>query len=142
MQTEYEHIDNPIPVGPLKLAVLKSFEDFGKAVDRCLVDFRHNSPMRDTKNDIALPGYCEDSYLLDMHISRFGTGEGKGTILESVRGTDLFILVDVTNYSLTYSVCGHENHTSPDNHFQDLKRVISAAQRQGQEDHGHHALPL
>ena len=58
---------------------------------------------------------------------RFGTGEGKGHIKESVRGTDLFIMVDITNYSLTYKVCGHENHMSPDNHFQDLKRIISAA---------------
>ncbi len=127
MQTEYEHIENPMPVGPLKLAVLESFEELGKAVDRYLVDFRHNSPMRNAENDIALPGYCADSYLLKTRISRFGTGEGKGVILESVRGCDLFILVDITNYSLTYTVCGHENHTSPDNHFQDLKRIISAA---------------
>ena len=127
MQTEYEHIENPMPVGPLKLAVLESFEELGKAVDRYLVDFRHNSPMRNAENDIALPGYCADSYLVKTRISRFGTGEGKGVILESVRGCDLFILVDITNYSLTYTVCGHENHTSPDNHFQDLKRIISAA---------------
>ena len=127
MQTEYEHIENPMPVGPLKLAVLESFEELGKAVDRYLVDFRHNSPMRNAENDIALPGYCADSYLVKTRISRFGTGEGKGVILESVRGCDLFIMVDITNYSLTYTVCGHENHTSPDNHFQDLKRIISAA---------------
>ena len=57
---------------------------------------------------------------------RFGTGEGKGVILESVRGMDLYLLVDVVNYSLTYSLCGHENHMSPDDHFQDLKRIISA----------------
>lgn len=127
MQTEYEHIENPMPVGPLKLAVLESFEELGKAVDKYLVDFRHNSPMRDNENNLGLPGYCADSYLLRTRISRFGTGEGKGVILESVRGCDLFILVDITNYSLTYTVCGHENHTSPDNHFQDLKRIISAA---------------
>ena len=58
---------------------------------------------------------------------RFGSGEGKGLIKQSVRGLDLYILVDVTNYSLTYSVCGHENHMSPDDIFCDLKRIIAAA---------------
>ena len=57
---------------------------------------------------------------------RFGSGEGKGVIKESVRGTDLYILVDIANYSLTYSLCGHENHMSPDDHYQDLKRIIAA----------------
>lgn len=57
---------------------------------------------------------------------RFGSGEAKGTILESVRGDDLYLLVDVANYSLTYSLCGHENHMSPDDHYQDLKRIIAA----------------
>ena len=74
-----------------------------------------------------MPGYIEDSYLLDCKCPRFGSGEGKGQINASVRGADLYILVDVCNYSLTYSVCGYENHMSPDNHFQDLKRIISAA---------------
>ena len=74
-----------------------------------------------------LPGYVEDSYLLSCSCPRFGTGEGKGQIHDSVRGADLYILVDVCNYSLTYKVCGFENHMSPDNHFQDLKRIISAA---------------
>ena len=72
-------------------------------------------------------GYSLPSFLVDSEIIRFGTGEGKGHIKESVRGADLFIMVDITNYSLTYKVCGHENHMSPDNHFQDLKRIISAA---------------
>ena len=72
-------------------------------------------------------GYSEESFMVECECPRFGTGEGKGYIKESVRGTDLFIMVDVTNYSETYTVCGHENHMSPDNHFQDLKRIISAA---------------
>ena len=57
---------------------------------------------------------------------RFGSGEAKGVIKESVRGSDLYLLVDVANYSLTYSLCGHENHMSPDDHYQDLKRIIAA----------------
>lgn len=57
---------------------------------------------------------------------RFGSGEAKGQILQSVRGTDLYLLVDVLNYSMTYSLCGNENHMSPDDHYQDLKRIIAA----------------
>ena len=78
------------------------------------------------KNSLAFSGYQRDSYILKSKVPRFGTGEGKGVILESVRGMDLYLLVDVVNYSLTYSLCGHENHMSPDDHFQDLKRIISA----------------
>ncbi len=125
--SDLEHFENAMPVGPLKLAVLDSSRDFGAAVDKYLVNYRHNSPIRRQEDGTVLRGYLEDSYLLDMKCPRFGTGEGKGVILESVRGVDLFILCDITNYSLTYSVCGHENHMSPDNHYQDLKRIISAA---------------
>ena len=66
------------------------------------------------------------SYILKSQTPRFGSGEGKGVINESVRGDDIYILVDVCNYSLTYSLFGHENHMSPDDHFQDLKRIIAA----------------
>ncbi|MDO5346800.1 MAG: ribose-phosphate pyrophosphokinase [Lachnospiraceae bacterium] len=118
--------EHAIPVGPLKIAALEGCREFASAVDQYLVDFRHNSPLH-TDTAFPLPGYCQDSYLLNCSCPRFGTGEGKGVISDSVRGCDLFILVDVCNYSLTYSVCGHLNHMSPDNHFQDLKRIISAA---------------
>ena len=125
--SDYKKNANAMPVGPLKLAVLESCREFGQAVNAHLVDFRHNSPMRNPSYSQPLPGYFEDSYLLNCSCPRFGTGEAKGQILESVRGCDLFILVDVTNFSLTYSVCGHSNHMSPDDHYQDLKRIISAA---------------
>ena len=75
---------------------------------------------------MAFAGYQRDSYLLDAKVPRFGSGEAKGQILESVRGTDLYLLVDVLNYSMTYSLCGNENHMSPDDHYQDLKRIIAA----------------
>ena len=68
-----------------------------------------------------------DNYLIECHCPRFGSGEAKGLIKETVRGKDLFVMVDVCNYSLTYSVNGHLNHMSPDDHYQDLKRIISAA---------------
>ena len=71
-------------------------------------------------------GYQRASYLLNTKVPRFGSGEAKGMILESVRGYDLYLLVDVCNYSLTYSLSGHENHMSPDDHYQDLKRIIAA----------------
>ena len=125
--SEFGYHENILPYAPLKLAVLEGCQDFGKAVDRHLVDLRTHSPKHRISASSPLPGYIENSYLLNCRCPRFGTGEGKGQINESVRGCDLFILCDVTNYSLTYSVCGHKNHMSPDNHFQDLKRIISAA---------------
>ncbi|MCC8065496.1 MAG: ribose-phosphate pyrophosphokinase, partial [Clostridiales bacterium] len=126
--TELETLDRILPVGPLKIAALEGCREFGRAVDACLVESRKNSPLNpETSNVISQPGYIADTYLLDCSCPRFGTGEGKGQINDSVRGTDLYILVDVCNYSLTYTVCGHVNHMSPDNHFQDLKRIISAA---------------
>lgn len=71
-------------------------------------------------------GYEKDNYLIDAKVPRFGSGEAKGVINESVRGKDLYLMVDVCNYSLTYSLSGHVNHMSPDDHFQNLKRVIAA----------------
>lgn len=124
--SEFEKIEQMLPVGPLKLAVLEGCRELGETVDRHIAAMRRDA--RETLNTSPLvPGYYSDSYLLDCSCPRFGSGEGKGQIHDSVRGADLYILVDVCNYSLTYSVCGYENHMSPDNHFQDLKRIISAA---------------
>ncbi len=126
--SDTENLEQILPVGPLKIAALEGCRDFGKAVNKHLVKSRRDCLKDPQKKSAALiPGYIADSYLLDCSCPRFGTGEGKGQINDSVRGTDLYILVDVCNYSLTYSVCGHVNHMSPDNHFQDLKRIIAAA---------------
>lgn len=114
-----------IPVGSLRLIPLKSCQGLGEKVDQYLVKWRTERE-NEHKNSLAFSGYQRDSYILDAKISRFGTGEAKGVINESVRGTDLYILVDVSNYSLTYSLCGIENHMSPDDHYQDLKRIIAA----------------
>ncbi len=126
---EYEEeLEQILPVGALKIAALEGCRELAQKVDRALVKSRKESLQNpENSNVTSLPGYIEDSYLLDCSCPRFGTGEGKGQINDSVRGTDLYILVDVCNYSLTYSVCGQINHMSPDNHFQDLKRIISAA---------------
>ena len=114
-----------IPVGKLGVIALSSCEDLGKRVDKFLVDWRTERE-NEHKNTLAFAGYQRDSYLINTKISRFGTGEAKGTVLESIRGMDLFLLVDVCNYSKTYKVCGKENHMSPDDHYQDLKRIIAA----------------
>ncbi len=117
-----------LPVGPLKIAALEGCREFGAKVNEHLVNIRRKN-LQDPKytNSDRIPGYMENSYLLDCSCPRFGTGEGKGQINDSVRGTDLYILVDVCNDSLVYSVGGHLNHMSPDDHFQDLKRIIAAA---------------
>ena len=115
-----------IPVGPLGLIPLASCWELGKKVDRWLVEWRHERES-EHKSTIAFAGYQRDSYIVEAKTPRFGSGEGKGTIDSSVRGDDLYIMVDVCNYNLTYTVCGMKNHMSPDDHFQDLKRVIAAA---------------
>ena len=114
-----------IPVGPLGLIPLKSCEALGKKVDEWLVGWRHERES-EHKTTIAFAGYQRDSYIGGARTPRFGSGEAKGELLESVRGDDLYLMVDVSNYSLTYSLCGIQNHMSPDDHFQDLKRVIAA----------------
>ena len=115
-----------IPVGPLGLIPLKSMAVLGEKVDRYLVDWRHERES-EHKATIAFSGYQRESYIISAKTPRFGSGEAKGVIEESVRGDDLYIMVDVCNHSLTYSLCGMQNHMSPDDHFQDLKRVIAAA---------------
>ncbi len=114
-----------IPVGSLRIIPLSSCKGLGESVDSYLVKWRTERE-NEHKNSIAFAGYQRDSYILNTRVPRFGTGEGKGEILESVRGADLYILVDVCNYSLTYSVGGYVNHMSPDDHYQDLKRIIAA----------------
>ena len=114
-----------IPAGSLGMIPLQSCAELGKKVDYYLVKWRTERE-HEHKDSLAFAGYQRDSYILSSHTPRFGSGEGKGVILESVRGSDLYILVDVCNYSITYSLSGHSNHMSPDDHYQDLKRIIAA----------------
>ena len=102
---------NSIPVGSLGIIPLEGCKSLGQKVDEYLVKWRTERES-EHKNSLAFAGYQRDSYMLKTKVPRFGTGEAKGMILESVRGDDLYILVDVANYSLTYSLCGHENHMS------------------------------
>ena len=120
-----ERILETMPEGALGLIPLKSCEELGARVDQYLVGWREKREHAH-KNEAAFKGYHRDSYIISTSVPRFGTGEAKGVIKESVRGYDLYLMVDVTNYSLTYSVSGHENHMSPDDHYADLKRIIAA----------------
>ena len=121
-----EKIIETIPVGPLGLIPLKGCEELVGKVDKYLVDWR-NERESEHKTTIAFSGYQRDSYIIGANTPRFGSGEAKGEIKASVRGDDLYLIVDVCNYSQTYSLCGMVNHMSPDDHYQDLKRVIAAA---------------
>ena len=120
-----ERILETMPDGALGLIPLTSCEELGAKVDQYLVGWREKREHAH-KNEAAFKGYHRDSYIISTSVPRFGTGEAKGVIKESVRGYDLYLMVDVTNYSLTYSVSGHENHMSPDDHYADLKRIIAA----------------
>lgn len=118
-------LEAAIPVAPLKLIVLESAVNLGKRVNQYLINFRHEIK-NIAKTDPAFEGYVSDNYLVDAACYRFGTGEGKGVISESVRGKDIFILVDVCNNSISYHMNGYTNYKSPDDHYQDLKRMIAA----------------
>ena len=119
-------MESALPVAPLKIAVLDSCIDLGKKVNDYIVTFRQDS-LKKYLDSPLFSTYKQDNYLIDCQCPRFGSGEAKGILGSSIRGKDLFVMVDVCNHSLTYTVNGHLNHMSPDDHYQDLKRVISAA---------------
>ncbi|MBQ2744921.1 MAG: ribose-phosphate pyrophosphokinase [Lachnospiraceae bacterium] len=114
-----------IPVGPLGIVAMESCKALGQKVDNYIAEWRKDRTGEHT-HTIAFSGYQKDSYLVKAQVPRFGSGEAKGIINQSVRGDDLYLMVDVSNYSMTYSLCGYENHMSPDDHYQDLKRIIAA----------------
>ena len=125
MQQATERNQSTLPVGNLGIIALESCKSLGNKVNDYIVQWRNERNREHEKNPL-LKEYTKDNYLIKTAVPRFGSGEGKGVIYESVRGDDIYILVDVCNYSLTYSMCGIENHMSPDDHFLDLKRIISA----------------
>ncbi|MCD8299851.1 MAG: ribose-phosphate pyrophosphokinase [Clostridiales bacterium] len=124
MHDDKRNLDS-IPEGPLGIIPLASCADIGEAIDRHLVRWRC-ARQHEHENDITFRGYMRDSYVINAACARFGSGEAKGRIDQSIRNYDLYIMVDVTNYSMTYKLCGQVNRMSPDDHFQDLKRVIAA----------------
>ncbi len=118
-------LESALPVAPLKILALDSCKELGDRVNEYLVDFRQHVN-NNIKEDPAFREYSVDNYLINASCPRFGSGESKGILKESVRGDDVFLLVDITNHSLTYTINGFENHKSPDDHYQDLKRMIAA----------------
>lgn len=115
-----------IPYGTLGIVPLASCAKLGEKVNNYLVDWREQRD-HESESTLAFSGYKRDSYIVNASTPRFGSGEGKGVLNDSVRGYDLYIMVDVCNYSLEYSLCGFKNRMSPDDHYADLKRVIAAA---------------
>lgn len=123
---DLQKIENAMPVAPLKIVALPSAAKMADRINEYMVDFRKSVHNDKVKNDPAFHGYIEDNYLVDLATPRFGSGEGKAVFNETIRGKDIFILVDVCNHSITYQMNGYTNHMSPDDHYQDLKRVIAA----------------
>ena len=122
MSHNKNHDSQQLPVGRLGIISPYSCAELGAKVDNYLVTWRkkrHNE-------GVLYEGYDRDTYLIASDLPRFGSGEAKGVLKESVRGDDISILVDVCNYSLTYSLAGQTNHMSPDDHYQNLKRIIAA----------------
>lgn len=114
-----------VPVGKLGIIPLESSKALGEKVDRYIARWRAER-QHEHKDSISFAGYQKDSYILESSCPRFGSGEAKGMLKESVRGTDIYLLVDVVNHSITYDICGQKNMMSPDDHYADLKRIIAA----------------
>ena len=122
-----KQLDRNMPVAPLAIIALPSARQLGEKISSYISDFRRI----DSNSEEEIPyrdNYYQDSYLMDVNLERFQTGEGRAVMLESARGKDVFILVDVMNWTVTYKMNGFVNHMSPDDHFQDLKRVIASIQ--------------
>ena len=126
MSNSIELLEKTLPVAPLKIAAMESCRDLGQKVNDYIVSFRENTINEVTESPLYV-NYKSNNYLVDCLCPRLGTLEAKGVLKETILVTDLFIMTDVCNYSLTYTVSGHLNHMSPDDHYQDLKRIIAAA---------------
>ena len=124
--SKISQMEKTLPTAPLKIAVLESCKELGQKVNDYIVSFRKDATS-EYPELAEIANYNCENYLAENACPRFGSGEAKGILKESIRGTDLFIMVDVCNHSMTYKMNGFINHMSPDDHYQDLKRIISAA---------------
>ncbi len=120
-----QNVEN-IPYGPLGIIAMPGCEALAGKVDQYLVKWRKEQAL-EHQDTIAFFGYTRDTYLIDISNPRFGSGEGKAVINDTVRGYDLYIVTDCFNYNVTYKMYGMTVPKSPDDHYADLKRVISAA---------------
>ena len=122
---DYTQEFTTIPYGPLGIIALPGCEELAQKIDRYLVKWRAQK-QSEHKNSLSFAGYERDTYIIDASFPRFGSGEGKGSLHESVRGYDIFIVCDMFNYGVTYNMYGQTIPMSPDEHFANLKRAISA----------------
>ena len=122
----FDEIRDKLPVAPLEIIAMDSAKDLARGVDSYIVQAR-KSEISKFAFDPSIQGYQRDSYLGHARCPRFGTGEAKAVLDDSIRGKDLFLITDVTNSSITYRMNNCVNHMSPDDHYQDLKRMIAAA---------------
>lgn len=113
-----------IPFGQLGIIVHESCKELGKKVDEYIVN-RRQEEFAKRSSEYHVEEF-KDSYIIDSEIIRFANGEAKGHLKKTIRGKDIFILADIGNYNVTYNMFGYENRMSPDDHFQDIKRLISA----------------
>ena len=119
--------NNPMPaLGPIGLIGLKGAREFSNCVNDYLVRRRAEYLETAPEAEDSI-GFLRDDYHIPVNTFRFSSGEGKAVIENTIRGHDLYLLCDVTNYTVTYNLRGFENRMSPDDHYQDLKRVILAA---------------
>ena len=114
-----------IPFGKLGIIALPGCEEIGRKIDRYIVEWREKRES-EHKTTIAFAGYQKPTYLMKVNFPRFGTGEAKASISQSVRGYDIFIVADMFNYGVTYKMYGQTVPMSPDEHYANLKRVIAA----------------
>lgn len=114
-----------LPIGDLGIIALPSSEEMGRKINDYIVEWRKERNHKHSAQP-QLTGYVRENYLIRTETPRFGSGEGKATIFDTIRGYDIFLLLDVCNYSITYTMRGQSNHMSPDDHFIDLERMIAA----------------
>lgn len=119
--------NNPmVPLAPVGIIAMRGAAELSKEVNRALVD-RRMAYLDEALPDEITPGFLREDFHIPVNTFRFSSGEGKAVIERTVRGHDLYIICDVTNYSVTYNMRGFQNKMSPDDHYQDLKRIILAA---------------
>ena len=123
--TTWEKDPTSVPVGPLGIIAMPGCEKIGEKINQWLLKWHSLQELQDEEYYTS-PGVNRDTFLIKSACPRFGTGEGKAVLRESVRGLDVYIIVDVCAHNVTYKMYGQEVPMSPDDHFQDLKRIISA----------------
>ena len=119
-------VSGNFPIGSLCLMPLSGTEGFTQKINDYILEWRKELIAKNV-NEVYPDNFIQDSYILKPEISRFGSGEAKCVINGTIRGADIFIIVDVVNHSATYEMFGKTNCMSPDDHYQDLIRTIGAA---------------